>query len=143
MELPLIPAKPLVVDSSVIAASFIREDEHHQKGVEYIDALKRGEYVFHLPMLVVVEVTSAIRRRARRYQWAGRRWQSDLAQWEREGKVFLYPMNRERIEYSAAKARELRLSGMDSIVAALAEELGMPLRTFDNELLQRGPEASR
>ena len=143
MELSLIPAEPLVVDSSVIAAAFIREDEHHQKGVEYINALRRGEYVFHLPMLVVVEVTSAIRRRDRRYQWAGRRWRSDLAQWERERKVFLYPMSRERMEHSVATARRRRLRGADSVVAALAEELNMPLRTFDGELLLRGPEASR
>lgn len=135
-------AEPLVVDSSVIAASFIREDEHYRQGREYIEALERGDYVFHLPMLVVVEVSSAIRRRVRRWAPAYNRWQNQLAQWEHDGRVILHPMDRGRMENSVIAARDRRLSGADSVVAALAEELNMPLRTFDAELLERGPQAS-
>ena len=104
MELSLSQAEPLVVDSSLIAASYIPSDDHHEMGLEYTNALDRGEYVFHLPMLVVVEVTSAIRRRDRRWRWAGRRWQNDLEQWESDGKVILYPLNRARMENSTSAA---------------------------------------
>ena len=107
-----------------------------------MEALERGEYVFHLPMLVVVEVSAAIRRRIPRWEATFNRWQDRLAQWEREGKVILYPMNRERMEQSVNVARGHQLRGADSIVAALAEELNMPLRTFDNNHLERWPGAS-
>ena len=99
--------------------------------------------MFHLSMLVVVEVSAAIRRRVPRWQPVFSRWQGDVLRWERDGRVILYPMSRERMENSVIAARHRRLRGADSIVAALAEELNMPLRTFDNELLQSGPEASR
>ena len=99
--------------------------------------------MFHLPMLVVVEVSSAIRRRVRSWRLSYRRWQNKLAQWEREGRVILYPMDRDRMENSVGTARDRSLSGADSVVAALAEELNMPLQTFDGELLTRGPRASR
>ena len=143
MELPLTQAAPLVVDSSVIAASYILRDEHHELGREYTDALERGEYVFHLPMLVVVEVSAAIRRQVPRWQPVFSRWQSDVSRWEQDGKVILYTMSRERMEKSVIAARDRRLRGADSVIAALAEELNMPLRTSDNEHLQRVPGASQ
>lgn len=139
MELSLRQPESLVVDSSVIAASFILEDVHHRESREYVEDLERGYYVFHLPTLVVVEVSSAIRRRLRRWRRPYNRWQTKLAQWERDGKVVLYPLTRERMESAAASAQDRRLSGADSVISALAEELNMPLRTFDRELLERGP----
>ena len=108
-----------------------------------MDSLDRGDFVFHLPMLVIVEVHSAIRRRLRNWQEVISNWQQNLARWERDGKVILYPMNRERMENAVIVARGRQLRGADSVVAALAEELNMPLRVFDNELLRRVPGASR
>ena len=108
-----------------------------------MDGLDRGDYIFHLPMLVIVEVYSAIRRRLRNWQQVIAEWQQNLARWEQDGKVILYPMSRERMENAVAVARNHSLRGADSIVAALAEELNMPLRTFDNEHLQRATGASR
>ena len=136
-------AEPLVVDSSVIVAAFMPEEPNHLLGVQYISGLERGDYVFHLPMLVVAEVSSAIRRRLRYWQWEYAGWRRNLARWERYGKVVLYPLNRARMESAVSSARRRRLRGADSIVAALAEELNMPLRTFDRELLARGPQASQ
>lgn len=134
--------EPLVVDSSVIVASYIPEEVNHLQGLEYRNGLDRGSYIFHLPMLVVVEVTSAIRRRLSNWQQVIDDWQRNLTRWERDGKVVLYTLNRARME-SAISAARRRLRGADSIVAALSEELNIPLRAFDNELLQRGPGASR
>ena len=107
-----------------------------------MDGLDRGDYVFHLPMLVVVEVSSAIRRRLSNWQQTIEGWQQNVARWEREGKVVLYSLNRERMEQSVNVARGHQLRGADSIVAALAEELNMPLRSFDNNHLERWPGAS-
>ena len=135
--------QPLVVDSSVIVASYIPEEVNHLQGLEYRNGLDRGAYVFHLPMLVVVEVTSAIRRRLSNWQQVIDDWRRNLTRWEREGKIVLYPLNRVRMESAASAASRHSLRGADSIFVALAEELNMPLRTFDNELLRRGPGTSR
>ena len=94
-------------------------------------------------MLVVVEVSAAIRRQVPRWQPVFSRWQSDVSRWEQDGKVILYTMSREPMEKSVIAARDRRLRGADSVIAALAEELNMPLRTSDNEHLQRVPGASQ
>ena len=132
-------AEPLVDDSSVIVASYVPEEVNHLQGLEYRNGLDRGDYLFHLPMLVSVEVTSAIRRRLSNWQQVIEDWQRNLLRWEREGKIVLYPLDRARWERCVSAARRLRLRGADSVVASLAEELNMPLRTFDRELLERGP----
>ena len=62
-----------------------------------------------------------------------------MARWERDGKVILYPMNRERMENSVSAPRDYSPCGADSVAAALAQELNMPLRAFDNEILRRVP----
>lgn len=134
--------EPLVVDSSVIVASYMPEEANHLQGLQYRNGLDRGAYIFHLPVLVVVEVSSAIRRRLSNWQQVVDDWLRNLSRWEREGKVVLYALNRDRMESAISAARRRGLRGADSIVAALAEELNMPLRTFDNELLQRGPGVS-
>ena len=135
-------AESLVIDSSVIVASHLPEEVNHLLGVEYMDRLHKGEYMFHLPMLVSVEVTAAIRRRLSNWQQVIEDWQRNLAGWEREGKVVLYPLDRARWERCVSAARRLRLRGADSVVASLDEELNMPFRTFYRELLERGPRAA-
>ena len=107
-----------------------------------MDGLDRRDYVFHLPMLVIVEVSSAIRRRLRNWREVISNWQQNLARWERESRVVLYSLNRTRMESAISIASRHGLRGVDSVVAALAEELNMPLRTFDNEHLRRWPGAS-
>lgn len=67
---------------------------------------------------------------------------SGNSQWERQGKVVFYPLNRVRME-AALRLTPLRLTqgialrGADSIVAALSEESGIALKTCDNEILRR------
>ena len=60
-----------------------------------------------------------------------------MYQWERQEKVVFYPLNRERMEAALRLADGNALRGADSIIAALAEELGIALKTYDNEILRR------
>ena len=89
-------------------------------------------------MAVTVETISAIRRRL------GQNWQTTvndslatIHQWERQDKVEFYPLNRERMEAAFGLAEGIALRGADSIVAALSDELGVALKTYDNEILRR------
>lgn len=133
----------IVVDTCYIAASFLEQDSHHQQGQEYTDALERGDYIFDLPMLVVVEVMATISRRALLRRMALLlTWRQNVIDWERDGRIVLYPLDRDRMERAARVAQHSRLRGGDSVIAALAEELSVSLRTFDNDILQKFQQAS-
>ena len=133
----------LVVDSSVIVASYLVDEEKHQQAQEYINGLEWREYVFHLPMLANIEVTSAIQRRTTRNAMAlVSTWKRNVADWERDGLLILYPLDRDRMEKASDIALLYRLRGLDSVFAELALELDIPIKTFDKELLERFPTAS-
>ena len=134
---------PVVVDSNVIVASFLESEAHHDDADHYISGLENGDYIFHLPLLVGVEVTAAISRRA-----LGNRvallttWRQNVVDWERDGNIVLYSLNRDRMNRAVELSERLRLRGSDAAIGALAEELGIPLKTFDAEILQRYERAS-
>ena len=133
----------LVVDSNIFVASFLVNEEKHQQALEYINGLERGDYTFHLPMLANVEVTSAIRRRATR-NWVGlvSTWKLSVSDWERDGLLIMYPLDRVRMDKASDIALQYRLRGLDCLLSELALELDVPIKTFDKELLERFPTAS-
>lgn len=133
----------LVVDSNIFVASFLVNEEKHQQALAYINGLERGDYTFHLPMLANIEVTSAIRRRATR-NWVGlvSTWKLSVADWERDGLLIMYPLDRDRMDKACDIALQYGFSGQDSIFAQLALELDVPIKTFDKEILERFPTAS-
>ena len=133
----------LVIDSSIFVASFLVNEENHQEALEYINGFERGGYTFHLPMLAVIEATSAIRRRAQRnWMTLASTWKQNLADWERGGSLIMYPLDRDRMDKAADIALRYRLRGLDCVFAGLAFELEIPLKTFDEEILTRFPQAS-
>lgn len=135
--------EPLVVDSSVIVAAFREQEEFYQQGKVYVDGLEAGDYLFHLPMLVVVEVASAINRQIQRNQRALlMTWNQNVIDWERDGRIVLYELNRERMVNATSAARRYRLRGSDAVLVALAEELDVSLKTFDSEIQGRFLRAS-
>ena len=126
----------LVVDSSILAASFLESDRFHQDALIYITGLQNEDFSFHLPILVIVEVLSAVSRQVQRNRLAAcARVNKSFSEWERTGKIVLYTLDRERMEHAKDIALRFRLKGADSVIAALAEELDIPLRTFDKEIL--------
>ena len=134
----------LVVDSSILAASFLETDRFHQESINFIVGLENGGYTFHVPYLGLVEVISAVSRQPRTNRLAvlARTIQS-LTDWEQTGVMVLYPLNRDRMELASSIAIRFRLRGADSVFAALAEELDIPLKTFDQEIPDRFPLANR
>ena len=135
--------EPIVVDANVIMAFFLEAEEYHQRSRTYVDGLEHGEYIFHLPMLVIVEIVSAISRRAQRNRLALlTRVTKSLSDWETAGRIILYPLDQGRMGNAVKVAEERRLRGADSVVAALAEELRMPLKTFDLQIIARFSQAS-
>jgi predicted nucleic acid-binding protein len=133
----------VVLDSSILAASFVEGDALHQQGQPYLIGLEAGDYIFHLPMLVVVEVVATISRQVQQGRLALlARARKSLSDWERDGRIVLYPLDRNRMDGAARVAQQYRLRGADSVMAALAEELALPLKTFDGDILQKFQQAS-
>lgn len=132
-----------VVDTNILVASFNGSDSLHSKSQPYIEGLESGSYIFHLPMLVIAELIGTMSRipTANRLALLARTNQS-LREWERSGKISLYPLDQGRLELSLTISQRDRLKGADSVVAALSEELGMPLKTFDEEIISRFSQAS-
>ena len=131
-----------VIDSNVIVASFLSWEPNHQQGREIIEGLDDGEDEFHLPMLVVVEVAAAIRRRSGYWMAMQAVWNQNVLDWEAGGKLVLYPLERTRMDLAISVTQRIGLRGSDSVVVTLAEELRLPLRTFDQEIIDRVPLAS-
>ena len=135
--------EPIVVDASVIVAFFLEAEEYHQRSRTYVDGLEHGAHIFHLPMLVVIEVASAISRRAGINTVAIlTAWQQNVVDWEQDGKLVLYPLDRGRMNSAGDVAVRHGLRGADSVIVGLAEELGFSLRTFDREIIARFQQAS-
>jgi predicted nucleic acid-binding protein len=133
----------IVVDTNVLIAYLVRSEEFHERAQNYIDGLENGEYTFHLPMLVMVEVMATLNRRSQRNRSAIlEAWQQTVSDWENSGKLVLYPLDRNRMELATSCTKEHRLRGADSIIAALTQELSLPLKTFDREILARYLQAS-
>jgi len=89
-------------------------------------------------MLVLVEVTSVISRQAQKDRLALlARWRKIFEDWERDGRIALYELDRQRMVNAQNVAEQYRLKGADSVIAALAGELNISLRTSDAEILAR------
>lgn len=127
----------------MIVASFLANEANHQRALEYINGLERGDYIFHLPMLANIEVTSAIRRRTT-HNWIAlvSAWVRSVADWERDGLLIMYPLDRDRMNKASGIALQYGFRAQDCIFAELALELDIPIKTFDQELLERFPAAS-
>ena len=133
----------LVLDSNVFVASFLEFEDRHHDARRYISALENGDYVFHLPTLVPVEVISVIWRRTQQHGLALLiRARRRLRDWESTGRLVLYPLDNERMEAAIDATIRYRLSGSDSIIASLADELDIALATFDSTFESRVPRAT-
>ena len=128
----------VVADSSLLVAYFLESDVFHQSAREFMAELDSGGHKLHLPMLVMVETISAINRRlGQSSQTTINDAPGTIYEWERQEKVVFYPLNREGMEAALRLAEGNALKGADSIIAALAEELGIALKTYDSEILRR------
>ncbi|MDO8750989.1 MAG: type II toxin-antitoxin system VapC family toxin [Dehalococcoidia bacterium] len=128
----------VVVDASVLVASFLDYEDKHVEALEYIRLLEAGDYLFHLPRLALVETLAAVNRRAqRRSPIYVLRAKAYFEQWQAEGKIAFYDMEESRARRAVDVALRDRLRGADAVYAALAEELGLELKTFDQEQSQR------
>ena len=83
-----------ITDSNVLVGSFLSEDQFHNTGLNYVNGLENGDDIFHVPMLVPVEVVAAIWRRSQKLGLAlVARVMKSFDDWEADGRIVLYPLD--------------------------------------------------
>ncbi len=123
-----------VIDASVYVAA-LRENEpaHNESRAWFQRAVASGEPLA-APMVLLAEVGGALARRARSPQPA----REVVEELETGELIALYPIGSDLAGRAAVLAAEHFLRGCDAIYVALAEQLGEPLVTLDEEQLARG-----
>ncbi|MEX2598136.1 MAG: PIN domain-containing protein [Dehalococcoidia bacterium] len=123
-----------VVDACVWVGRFVRKDAHHLPSRSWLDGtIQRGE-TMALPAIALPEISGSVARQTNSTGLGAKA----VSLIQELPNVRLVPVDRLLAELAAKSASELRLRGADAIYIALASYLGIPLVTWDNELIRRG-----
>jgi predicted nucleic acid-binding protein len=131
-----------VLDASVFIADFTRRQTNNQavRARLYLDQIKAGAGHAHIPSLMPAEVCGALARetkprvRGQALAIAARR---SLGQFAQQGSVIIYPLDAARMQLAIRMAIDYGLKGADATYAALSDELGLDLVTFDENNLAK------
>ena len=126
--------KGVVVDSNVFIASLIEEDKFYKISIDFIEKMNIKELIFHISMIIPIEVSCAIARRIGAKE--ANESEEIIHNWIKEKKVVVYELNEKRMVESQNYGTKYKLKGMDAIIVQLALELNLPLITFDNEIIE-------
>ena len=121
-----------VIDSSVLVARFIIKDKFHKQAVRVIRGLYKGQRLFHTSMLVPVEVVGAVGRQVGNKE--AMKAQRILNVWKRKGYINLYELNQPRMESARNMAISHRLKGADAVIVQIAQELKLPMISYDTNI---------
>jgi predicted nucleic acid-binding protein len=120
-----------VLDTAVAVAFLRPSDTHHQRAFRFVTPVLMGKHELVLPTIFEVEVLASL---ARASVPAGDGRASTAAFLNRAKVVTLGPLAARK---AAQVAVSCRLRGMDAIYAWVAQREGIPLVTFDRELVDR------
>ncbi|MCK4285620.1 MAG: PIN domain-containing protein [Candidatus Lokiarchaeota archaeon] len=127
--------KGVVVDSNVFIASLIENDKFYEVSIDFIEKMNINELIFHISMIIPIEVSCAIARRIGAKE--ANESEEIIHNWIKEKKIVVYELNEKRMTESQNYGTKYKLKGMDAIIIQLALELNLPLITFDNEIIER------
>jgi predicted nucleic acid-binding protein len=134
----LTDAQPVwVVDASVWTAYFMDDDVYNVASRTWVTArLQLGDELAG-PDLLLVEVAAAIARRSGRAAPT----EAAVANLLASPQVRFVPTDEAQRDAAAQLAVNLRLRGADAVYVAVAQQLGVPLITWDQEQLTRAAPA--
>ena len=135
-------ASDIVVDTNVFIVSLLDESQLDVQGqgqrplaAAYIDGLEAGDYLIHLPRIALIEIVGVTRRESGPATAAAVK--NRLSEWISLGLIQLYDLEEERMLASvelvlqANRSKRRWLSAPDANFICLAEELGVPLVSFE------------
>ncbi len=125
----------IVLDTNVFLASLVKKDEFHDDAEAFIEAMDSKEIRAHVSRIVPVEVCGAMGRRIGRKEASEAR--DILRDWTSEGKIKVYDLTEKRMKDAQEIAISSGIKGMDAIAIQLAYELGVPFKTYDEEIKKK------
>lgn len=122
-----------VVDANVWIARILRDDRFHDESRRWLDSWWRARNRIAVPLILLSELSGALARRTG-HPDVGHSAVADLGNVPR---LTLVDLDDPLARQAAHLAATLHLRGADAIYVALAARLGLPLVTWDTELLDR------
>jgi predicted nucleic acid-binding protein len=134
-QLPQAPAAipAAVIDTSAWISRLLPTDSNHTAARRWIDQHLLGGGLLVAPVLLVVEVAAALSRQTGRPVVAHRA----VTQLYGLPHMSLVPIDQALIDTATDFAANLGMRGADALFVALAQQLNIPLVTFDAEHIQR------
>lgn len=123
----------MVVDATVWISALIKSDVNHLPSEIWRQSWLRNPSRIVLPIIALAEVGGAISRRI------GSPFVADrlVASLSSDPKIEIRDLDRNLGQQAARVASRYRLRGADAVYVALATDLGLPLVTWDQEILDR------
>jgi predicted nucleic acid-binding protein len=125
--------KRFTIDSSVIISSLLKSENRHEEALAIWENILKGKGVAIMPLSILIEVVSAIRRRTGSEELA-LDIKKELISTDNVSFVILD--DKSAIE-AADIAAKTGLRGMDAIVVQVAKEFSAELITFDEEMMRK------
>lgn len=123
--------KTVVVDASVWVSAILPDEPNHATSQAWVDRWRRDGNQFAQPSIFVTEVGCAIGRR-RQYATLATPAVADILV---DGSIEFIAVDRAIAESAADIGIPSKLRGADAIYVALAKQRGIPIVTWDNEIL--------
>ena len=118
----------LVVDASVVVSAFLPHDTYYHPSLTWLRrTIASGEEIV-APLLLHVEVASGVSRQSD--SDSGQRAVATIVALKRARWIEL---DQALAAHATRMAYELRLRGADAVYVAVADRLGLPLVSWDNE----------
>ncbi|MCL4394907.1 MAG: type II toxin-antitoxin system VapC family toxin [Chloroflexi bacterium] len=123
----------VVVDASVWVSRLVLQDIHHQASRDWLEAFTACGGRVVAPALLLPEIAGAISRRTGAPELA----RQAVQQLQRLRTLRLIALDRHLGQAASLLAADLGLRGSDATYVALADQLKIPLLTWDNEQVEK------
>jgi predicted nucleic acid-binding protein len=123
----------IVLDANVWVSALRPQDVNHNMSDQWLAEWTGAGNGIVVPALFLAEVSGAVSRRAG-VSGLGRQVVEDILA---DSSIHLVAVDQVLAEAASRYAADLLLRGADAVYVALAEKLGVPLVTWDQELVTR------
>ena len=127
----------LTIDANIFVSARMRTEINHFVSDQFLNRIVAAATVIYCPTLILPETAAAIIRSTGRISLAN----GAMSQIVNFPYLTLIDLTVDRARQAADIAITCRLRGADAVYAAVAQEYGTTLITWDQELLTRGTAA--
>jgi len=130
-------AEQLVVDASVVAKLYLKDEQHADKADLLFSRFKQGEIRLIAPRVITYEVPAAVKKGAVRAEADEETWRVAIHSFELLESHGLFIIDDSGAKYEAMRlAIKYGRSYYDALYLLLAEDLGCPFITADDKLVR-------